>query len=624
MPTPTFNGSSFQLNPSNTSYNQSSPAITALEDGRFVAVYRSSDASPGSLRYVVYNADGTIFKEQAIVDEANQDFVDTGMVDITALKGGGFAIVWQQRGTADQNIYHRVYGADGSPVTGVLHTNADATDGLAKRPDIVSDGQGGFYVVWDDTGFDSDPGPGQTFTHSVRMQHFGANGQPLDDSVMLSDAWGADSNAAIAVSDDGTLVNVIWDDDLGQSAETNNTDSIYGFEIGGRGFYRADSSNYSEFHTDPDIAYSTGNNFMAVWNKFLPSGNYEVYGSINDGPEFKINSSAHTHWGTGQKVVGLASGNFLVVWGDGGFDGNDDVLGQLFSVTGEKIGTEFQVSDRESTYISRIEATETMDGRVLVTWDSADGPSQIYARMIDPRQEAVNWVGTAADENYVGTGFVDSLDGAGGNDTLQGMGGADVLTGNGGNDTVSYSLSSKGVVASLAGTTGNTNDAAGDTYSSIENLTGSGSADRITGNNGANVLSGLAGIDTVSGGAGKDRLIGGLGADKLTGGSGADVFVFATGDSGRTKAGADTILDFAASAGDIIDLDAIDANANRAGDQDFTFIGEKAFRDKPGQLRVVEEKRDTWIQGDLNGDGKADFMILVDGATELKASHFDL
>ena len=269
------------------------------------------------------------------------------MVDMVGLPGGGFVVVWSERNGTNQNIYHQVFDADGEKVGGKIHTNADMPNGNAQRPDIVGDGKGGFYIAWDDMHFNN----GSAQTRSVRLQHFDEKGQPTGASERISDDVGADSNASIAISRDGSRVNVIWDDNLGPSG--NNTDGIYGIEFGGKGeIYRADKGEYSEFHGDPDVAYSTGTTFMTVWNEYRGIGQgYAVFGSINGGEEFQINTMAHDHSNTIQKVVGLRDGNFLVVWTDNGFDGNDDVNGQLFSMTGERIGEEFRISEGKSSFI---------------------------------------------------------------------------------------------------------------------------------------------------------------------------------------------------------------------------------------------------------------------------------
>jgi len=88
----------------------------------------------------------------------------------------------------------------------------------------------------------------------------------------------------------------------------------------------------------------------------------------------------------------------------------------------------------------------------------------------------------------------------------------------------------------------------------------------------------------------------------------------ADGDfGGATTTTADEIIDFASGA-DKIDLSAVDANTLLAGDQAFSFIGTSAFSDTAGELRYEQISGNTYITGDTNGDGIADFMIKVDGA----------
>lgn len=112
----------------------------------------------------------------------------------------------------------------------------------------------------------------------------------------------------------------------------------------------------------------------------------------------------------------------------------------------------------------------------------------------------------------------DTLDGGSGNDTLNGGAGADILIGGDGLDTATYSASTVAVTVNLATGVGTWGDAAGDTFSSIERLTGSAHNDTLVGD---------AGDNSLHGGNGNDTLDGGLGNDTLNGGNGADIVTYA-------------------------------------------------------------------------------------------------
>ena len=138
-------------------------------------------------------------------------------------------------------------------------------------------------------------------------------------------------------------------------------------------------------------------------------------------------------------------------------------------------------------------------------------------------------VGLEGNDVLKGGGGADFLNGVDGDDILKGGGGADALFGGSGSDTADYSDSPAAVFVGLGGVASG-GDAAGDTFSSIENLTGSAFDDSLGGDNGANGLSGGAGNDSLAAGGGSDFLSGGAGDDFLEGGDGNDTMIGGTGN----------------------------------------------------------------------------------------------
>ncbi len=106
----------------------------------------------------------------------------------------------------------------------------------------------------------------------------------------------------------------------------------------------------------------------------------------------------------------------------------------------------------------------------------------------------------------------DSLFGGEGNDLLRGGLGGDTLNGGNGIDTADYLGATEGLAVYM-GSGLDTGEAAGDFFSSIENLRGSNFDDLLVGNSGANQLNGEGGNDILDGATGADVLIGGAGND---------------------------------------------------------------------------------------------------------------
>jgi Ca2+-binding RTX toxin-like protein len=124
---------------------------------------------------------------------------------------------------------------------------------------------------------------------------------------------------------------------------------------------------------------------------------------------------------------------------------------------------------------------------------------------------------------------------------------------------------------------------------------------------------------------GADLLYGGGGVDFLDGGAGADTYVYLSiTDSGKTRATRDVISTFV-SGSDKINLSGIDANTATKVDDPFHLLARNTgFTKAAGELRVVDEVGHSIIQGDVNGDGKADFTIDVVGTVTIASGDFVL
>jgi Ca2+-binding RTX toxin-like protein len=225
-------------------------------------------------------------------------------------------------------------------------------------------------------------------------------------------------------------------------------------------------------------------------------------------------------------------------------------------------------------------------------------------------------------DNIRGSANDDKLYGDNHGNRIRGMAGNDLIDGRGGVDMVDYKDVAGAVNVNLAKGTASGADG-NDTLRHLESVRASDFNDVVTGDNAANYLYAGAGNDIISGGGGKDTLGGDVGVDTLTGGAGADTFLFYGGWSGKTASTRDVITDFAVGS-DHLDLSGFDADTSKSGMQHFRFQSTEgaSFTGVAGQLHYVYKAGTTIVEGDLNGDRKADFQIELDGIKHLTAHDF--
>lgn len=313
----------------------------------------------------------------------------------------------------------------------------------------------------------------------------------------------------------------------------------------------------------------------------------------------------------GNDTISAGAGNDIVVGGAGadtingdagqdkiyGGDGSDIIDGGADEdiLIGED-GDDHLEGEEGDDQIHGGEGTDTIDG--------GDGADVVY--------------GGNGGDTVSGGNDDDILKGEAGNDALEGDGGKDKLYGGDGDDELKGGngddfLDGGNGIDRLDGGAGN------------DTLSGDAGVDRLYGKDGNDKLIGGDGDDTLYGGDGNDFLYADAGADNLYGGTGKDTFVFTSLDSSTLIAtGRDDIYEFSQQEGDTLNLAALDANSNTSGSQAFTFVGTQNFSGKAGELRFVNTSSETYVYGDIDGDGLADFSFHIDGVITLAHSDFVL
>ncbi len=353
------------------------------------------------------------------------------------------------------------------------------------------------------------------------------------------------------------------------------------------------------------------------------------------------------HGEDGADTITAGSGNDTVVGGLGtdtinGDDGQDTVYG---GDGGDSIG-----GGTGDDILKGEAGADTLDGNDgddrLYGGDGADtlkgggGKDQISG------EDGSDFLyGQAGDDKLNGQGGDDYISAGEGSDVVYGGDGKDTVSGGNGDDT----LKGEAGDDSIAGDSGKDKLYGGDGADSLKGgddgdfLDGGNGVDRLDGGAGNDTLYGYAGIDrlygqdgedklvggdgddTIYGGAGKDILYADAGADNLYGGTGADTFLFTSLDSSTLNTiGRDDIYEFSQSENDILNISSIDADSTAHGGQAFLFIGSLDFSGRAGELRYVNSSSETYVYGDTDGNGSADFSFHIDGVVTLVSNDFIL
>jgi len=214
---------------------------------------------------------------------------------------------------------------------------------------------------------------------------------------------------------------------------------------------------------------------------------------------------------------------------------------------------------------------------VRVSYTDGIGTAESLTSMPTPAVLATPVMGTGGDDRIIGLDGPDTIYGLAGNDRLEGGAGDDLLHGGPGNDTLVGGAGNDTLMGDeganlLNGVSGNNLIHGGELRDLVYGGTGH---DTIHGNDGNDELRGLQGDDLIFGGLGSDTIIGnegndtleggglsdlifggdgddfingGWGFDRLNGGAGADTFFHL----GIRDHGSDWIQDYSAAEGDVL------------------------------------------------------------------------
>ncbi|HYC98192.1 hypothetical protein [Brevundimonas sp.] len=518
------------------------PKILALPGGGFVVAYADNGWGLGSTEITarVYAANGTPVSGYILANAGETELNQTEPT-LALLPNGFWAVGWATGTTNDGRFaaFTEVGVAVGyiALIGGVLQMDlAGTASGLIVGWEAASgDGSGtavrGLMADFVRTSF-SDAAGDTIFGDGLRDSMAGNAGNDVLIGLGGADTLdgGADYDTLSGGAGNDILIGGIDNDILVGGAGADQLD-------GGDGFDRA---SYVDAAAGVSVNLATGVHAGEALGDQHFSIEVYVLSSFDD--TFTAGAAAATVWGEyGEDALFGAGGDDFLSGGAG-----DDVLNG-------GAGADILQGDADFDTVSYAGAAAAVIIDLVLGAHAGDAAGDTFIEVeafvltghgdtfhgtIDNEQVeggggADTLFGGDGHDLLIGGAQNDSLFGDDGDDVLRGGAGADGLTGGLGVDTADYSGAAAGMRAQL-NTNASTNDGDGgtDTFSGIENLTGSAFNDVLIGDGLANVLRGGTGADTLLGLVGNDVLWGGAGAlNTLQGGLGDDLYVLEAADS---------------------------------------------------------------------------------------------
>ncbi|MBI5805822.1 T9SS type A sorting domain-containing protein [candidate division TA06 bacterium] len=223
---------------------------------------------------------------------------------ICKVANSGYAAVWMEIGDSSNgwDVYGQLFNVNGDSIAPAFKVNDNS---LAERycPDIASDSQGNFTVVW----MDSRGG------WKIYGQQYSAVGGPVGGNIVLGDSAGCDPK--VCMKPDGSFA-ITW------QTETNNI-LWRRFDPTGNPLANSLRINMRDVNLDyaqPCIAVNDSGNYCLSWNRMIGAG-MAIMSQFCDSSGSPVDNNIVVNedtliWGGHASAISVDNNRFIIGWTD--------------------------------------------------------------------------------------------------------------------------------------------------------------------------------------------------------------------------------------------------------------------------------------------------------------------
>ncbi|MCU0915805.1 MAG: hypothetical protein MUC88_14780 [Planctomycetes bacterium] len=312
-----FLGSEFPVNTA-VEGNQTEPAVAVDPQGRCAVVWQGPGPSEEDIFLRLFSADGAAVTGELLV---NLDVAGRQLSPVVAAGGDGTLVVaWESRETTLEGeravIRAQRFDPNGAGLGGSILVDTGTLEG--RYPEVATDRTGRFAIVW----------MRDRSSHPIFARLFDANGIALTDPWQVNTASIASiTRPAVAMNASGSFV-IAWDGDPQRASDDDIHARCYDPNGVPRGEPVLVNTSRPGAQQWPQVAIGDANEFLIVWehdsggaHSTEIAGRYFDPEGVPVGEQFQLNTTildAQRY----PDVVPIGEGSFLAAWESFGQDGS--------------------------------------------------------------------------------------------------------------------------------------------------------------------------------------------------------------------------------------------------------------------------------------------------------------
>ncbi|MEM1336312.1 MAG: hypothetical protein AAGF96_01120 [Bacteroidota bacterium] len=266
-------GNEFRINEA-TNSNQDQAYAAYHSNGNLMVIWQSSqDGKAGEIYARVYDAEfNDISNGEFRVNTVIDGWQNTARI---AAVPSGFIVVWESLNIDSERIaiVFKRFNSDGTAVMTMEQQVNTREICDQKNPDIATQADGTFIIVWEHLEDPEKCGSAQTLASDIAARMYDSNGSALTDEIIVSQNTSGNQNLGITRDYRGGFV-AIWQ---GDASANDSSDEIYGRRLLTTGTFNSDmftvNSKTDSYQVFPAIAAAPDGTLFAVWGSWTGDGN---------------------------------------------------------------------------------------------------------------------------------------------------------------------------------------------------------------------------------------------------------------------------------------------------------------------------------------------------------------